>query len=62
MRGAVGKINIDATNYMNAIYGEVWDSFSFESISENGDFDGCTFYAPVTPETPETPAEPEQGE
>ena len=62
LRGAVGEIKVDATNYMNAIYGEVWDSFSFESISENGDFDGCTFYTPVTPETPETPAEPEQGE
>jgi hypothetical protein len=65
LRGAVGSIKVDATNYMNAIYGDVWDSFSFESISENGDFDGCTFYAPVTPETPETPetpAEPEQGE
>ena len=58
LRGAVGEMKVDATNYMNAIYGESWNADSWTSISENGDFDGCTFYAPVQEETPA----PEQGE
>ena len=50
LRGAVGEMNIDATNYMNAIYGEAWDA-NFESTVDE-QFDGCTVYtAPV--ETPE---------
>ena len=57
LRGAVGEIKIDGTNYMNAIYGESWDSGSWISTSENGEFDGCTYYAPVSEETPA----PEQG-
>ena len=70
LRGAVGELNVNESNYQNAIYGEGWDS-SWGSISENGTFDGCTFYAPVveeptpdpTPEDP-TPEEttPEDGE
>ncbi len=62
LRGAVNEIKVDATNYMNAIYGEAWDAFNWTSISENGEFDGCTFYNPAPAETPETPAEPEQNE
>jgi hypothetical protein len=50
LRGAVGEIKVDATNYMNAIYGEGWSS-DFTSTSDN-DFDGCTFYTPAS-ETPE---------
>ena len=53
LRGAVGEITVDATNYMNAIYGEAWDA-NFESTSEEA-FDGCTLYAPAQEETPETP-------
>ena len=52
LRGAVGEITVDASNYMNAIYGEAWDS-NFVSTSDENSFDGCTFYAPVTEETPE---------
>jgi hypothetical protein len=48
LRGAVGELTVDATNYMNAIYGETWQT-TFESIVDE-EFDGCTFYAPVTPE------------
>ena len=51
LRGAVGEMAINETNYMNAIYGEVWDS-NFESTVDEA-FDGCTFYAPATEETPE---------
>jgi hypothetical protein len=58
LRGAVGEMKVDATNYMNAIYGESWNADSWTSISENGDFDGCTFYTPAQEETPA----PEQGE
>jgi hypothetical protein len=54
LRGAVGEININETNYMNAIYGEAWDS-TFESTSDENGFDGCVFYAPAQEETPETP-------
>ena len=52
LRGAVGELTVDASNYMNAIYGEAWDS-NFISTSDENSFDGCTFYAPVTEETPE---------
>ena len=52
LRGAVGEITVDTSNYMNAIYGEAWDS-NFVSTSDENDFDGCTFYAPATEETPE---------
>jgi hypothetical protein len=48
LRGAVGELTVDATNYMNAIYGETWQT-TFESIVDE-ELDGCTFYAPVTPE------------
>ena len=51
LRGAVGEMTIDETNYMNAIYGEAWDSNFTSTVDEA--FDGCTFYAPVTEETPE---------
>ena len=50
LRGAVGEINVDANNYMNAIYGGAWD-INFKSTTDT-DFDGCTLYAPVQ-ETPE---------
>ncbi len=57
LRGAVGEMNIDATNFANAIYGESWNPDSYVSISEEGDFDGCTLYVAPTPEEP-TPEEP----
>ncbi len=51
LRGATAELKVDATNYMNAIYGEPWD-INFTSTSDS-EFDGCTFYAPATEETPE---------
>jgi hypothetical protein len=59
LRGAVGESLLNESNYHNAIYGEDWDS-TWKSISENGNYDGCTFYSPVVEEpTPEpTPEEP----
>jgi hypothetical protein len=52
LRGAVGEMTIDTSNYMNAIYGEAWDSANWTSTSNENDFDGCTFYSPAQ-ETPE---------
>ena len=51
LRGAVGELTVDSSNYMNAIYGESWDA-NFKSTSDENGYDGCTFYAPVS-ETPE---------
>ena len=50
LRGAVGEMTIDGSNYMNAIYGEAWDGNFTSTVDEA--FDGCTFYNPVV-ETPE---------
>ena len=58
LRGATGELKVDATNYMNAIYGEPWD-VNWTSTSDEKEFDGCFLYVPATEETP---AEPEQGE
>ena len=57
LRGAVGEIKVDETNYMHAIYGEPWAAENFSSISDNGDYDGCTLYVAPTPEEP-APEEP----
>ena len=59
LRGATGELKVDATNYMNAIYGEPWDVNNWTSTSDEKEFDGCILYVPATEETP---AEPEQGE
>ena len=48
---------VDETNYMHAIYGEPWAAENFSSISDNGDYDGCTLYVAPTPEEP-APEEP----
>ncbi|MBR6655819.1 MAG: hypothetical protein IKL20_04365 [Alistipes sp.] len=52
LRGAVTELKVDANNYQNAIYGEAWNSDSFVSISDDGDFDGCTPYVAPAPEQP----------
>ncbi|MBE6197781.1 MAG: hypothetical protein E7141_03780 [Rikenellaceae bacterium] len=51
LRGAVGEIKINETNYMQAIYGVSWDD-TYESVVEGKSFDGCTFYVPAKEETP----------
>ncbi len=52
LRGATGEINVNESNYMNAIYGEPWDSANFITISDKGDYDGCTLYVAPTTEEP----------
>ena len=52
LRGAVGNITVDQTNYMQAIYGEGWADDA-ESVSDKP-YDGCILYVPA-PEVPETP-------
>ena len=51
MRGAVNKIVVDKTNYMHAIYGEIW-SDEYVSIFDDKIYDGCTPYEPPTEENP----------
>jgi hypothetical protein len=52
LRGATGEINVNESNYMNAIYGEPWDSANFITISDKSDYDGCTLYVAPTTEEP----------
>jgi hypothetical protein len=52
LRGAVGNLTVDETNYMSAIYGETWDAENFESVVEGKPFDGCVLYVPGKEETP----------
>lgn len=51
LRGAVNKIVVDKTNYMQVIYGENW-SDEYVSIFDDKIYDGCTLYEPVVEETP----------
>ena len=48
-------VNVDATNYMNSIYGDIWAS-NFESIVDEP-YDGCVFYDPNAVAPEETPEE-----
>ena len=44
---AVEVRNVDATNFMNAIYGELWSNEAFESIVADKPYDGCELYVPA---------------
>ncbi len=44
---AVEVRNVDATNFKNAIYGELWSDEAFESIVADKPYDGCELYVPA---------------